>query len=295
MSTLNESVARRVTLGYLASHYGFDLQPSFVSAVTITSLANDVDSVRPGSLYIPMGTVDEQRLAKAQENGAYAALVPTAFRSVVPHPDFPLLFADPTPQQLGRLASDVAGAPAAALAVFAIAGNDDGEIQLNVMRLADVLHMLGNPVGVISAEGSKSLERQLNLTYPLNMLDVQHTLAVCSEDGAAAVVIAMDGKTLKRDSLQEVSVDVLGTDENLMGGQAQTMAQASRSYYGFAMDKQEHVTTRTEESNLLASQTSLVYDKASERHLSLSIAMVLAAGVRRSNIKGALRVSRELH
>ena len=32
-----------------------------------------------------------------------------------------------------------------------------------------------------------------------------------------------------------------------------------------------------------------------QRHLSLSIAMVLAAGVRRGTIKSALRVSHELH
>lgn len=54
--------------------------------------------------------------------------------------------------------------------------------------------MLGNPVGVISAGNSQSLERFLDLNYPLSILDVQRTMAVCAEDGAAAVILALSEK-----------------------------------------------------------------------------------------------------
>ena len=52
MSAVNESIMQRTTLGQLVEHYGWDLVPAFASGVTITSLANDVESVTPGALVI---------------------------------------------------------------------------------------------------------------------------------------------------------------------------------------------------------------------------------------------------
>ena len=91
-----------------------------------------------------------------------------------------------------------------------MAGNDAQAVDQGVRDLADFLHMLGNPVGVISSGNSQSLERYLDLNYPLSILDVQRTMAVCAEDGAAAVILALSEETLKDDALQSVSVDVLG-------------------------------------------------------------------------------------
>ena len=154
--------------------------------------------------------------------------------------------------------------------------------------LADFLHMLGNPVGVISAANSQSLERFLDLHYPLSILDVQRTLAVC----AAAVILALDERTLRKQALQSVSIDVLGVDDARV-----SEAQLSRDVAGFggAIGKQTHVAARTQESDLLASQAAMAYEQVDGRALSLSIAMVLAAGVRKANIKSALRVSRDLN
>ena len=45
MSAVSESMNRRMTLGLLASRYGFDLDPTFATEVTITSIADDIDSV----------------------------------------------------------------------------------------------------------------------------------------------------------------------------------------------------------------------------------------------------------
>ncbi len=46
MSAVSEFMNRRMTLGLLASRYGFDLDPTFATEVTITSIADDIDSVR---------------------------------------------------------------------------------------------------------------------------------------------------------------------------------------------------------------------------------------------------------
>jgi hypothetical protein len=292
MSAVIESVGRRMTLGYLVDHYGFDLEPSFAMDVTITALADDVDSVGPGSLYIPSRSVDAELLERVRARGAYAALVPHAMRETAQDAQFPLLFAEPDARQIGRLASDIAGKPAGMLAMFAICGEDGDEVEANVVRLADFLHMLGNPVGVISASGSSSLERRLDLRHPVGILDVQHTLAVCGEDGAAAAVIALNGRTLRPDALQSVGIDVLGSVDD--GRQQSISSLRSAQGYGFIADKQLTMTMRTEESDALASQSALGQGDESERRLSLAIAMTLAAGVRRGNIKSALRVSREL-
>jgi hypothetical protein len=76
MSAVSESVGRRMTLGYFVEHYGFDLEPRFATDVTITALADDVDSVRPGCLYIPSESVDLKRLEQARSRGAYAGPSP---------------------------------------------------------------------------------------------------------------------------------------------------------------------------------------------------------------------------
>ena len=188
MSAVSESMNRRMTLGLLASRYGFDLDPAFATEVTVTSIADDIDSVRPGALFIPSTQVDEQQLRQVQALGAYGAVVPHALRGKTDGVQIPLIYAEPTAQQLGKLASEMAGSPSDSLAVFAVAGSNTQTVEQGVRDLADFLHMLGNPVGVISAGNSQSLERFLDLNYPLSILDVQRTMAVCAEDGAAAVI-----------------------------------------------------------------------------------------------------------
>ena len=217
MSAVSESMNRRMTLGLLASRYGFDLDPTFATEVTITSIADDIDSVRPGALFMPSMQVDEQQLRQVQALGAYGAVVPHALRGKTDGVQIPLIYAEPTAQQLGKLASEMAGSPSDSLAVFAVAGNDAQAVDQGVRDLADFLHMLGNPVGVISSGNSQSLERYLDLNYPLSILDVQRTMAVCAEDGAAAVILALSEETLKDDALQSVSVDVLGCGDNGLG------------------------------------------------------------------------------
>ena len=152
--------------------------------------------------------------------------------------------------------------------------------------------MLGNPVGVISAGNSQSLERFLDLNYPLSILDGQRTMAVCAEDGAAAVILALSEETLNDDALQSVNVDVLGCDDK---GLSEAEIVKSVARFGCTVGKQTHIAGRTQESDALAAQATEAYGQTDSSALSLSIAMVLAAGVRKANIKSALRVSRDLN
>lgn len=402
MNAVDEFSRTRVTLGFAAQQYGFEVIPSFASGITITSLACDVRNVKPGCLFIPANRVDKRQLEAARDAGAYAAMVTPEFRSEAMSVGIPLLVSSNNPVTLGKLACDVNNDPSSFIATFAVAGDDDDEVYANVIRLADFLHMLGNPVGVISAAGSNSLQRDLDLEYPLGIVDIQHNLSVCVEDGAAAVVIALNSATLKKDALQSTNIDVLGVESNnalAMSGsldlyksdslktdvieidkksdatgdaafdssasfdssdakdksqagstlneqseestkqnQLQKESAGSKeskgltgstestellSYssqsddsqidessiksarpvmsfynlqqrYGFISHERSYCVMRSRESDELAALADQIGGKSVSKHLSLSIAMVLAAGVRRGTIKSALRVSHEL-
>ena len=371
MNAVDEYSRVRVTLGFAAKNYGFEVVPAFATGVTITSLAHDVRQVRPGCLFVPIGHVDKRQLEAARDAGAYAALVPPEFRNEASTLGLPLLVSSYNPVALGKLACDINGDPSSCVATFAVAGDDDDEIHANVIRLADFLHMLGNPVGIISDSGSMSLQRELSLQYPLHIADVQHTLSVCAEDGAAAVVIALNSATLSKNALQSVNIDVLGAEESSAekaSAEKASVEKASaesseekisseksvvnsvvnsevksetnsevnsevksetnsevksevkseikssvektaldylpplrqlsfyslRQRYGFASRDHAYCVTRSAESDELAQLADQIGGKDVKKHLSLTIAMVLAAGVRRGTIKSALRVSREL-
>lgn len=337
MNVVDEYSRVRVTLGFAAKNYGFEVVPAFASEVTVTSIAHDVRNVRPGGLFVPIGHIDRRQLEAARDAGAYAALVSPEFRGEAADLGLPLLVSSANPVALGKLACDINADPSSCLATFAIAGDDDDEIHANVLRLADFLHMLGNPVGVISDAGSTSLQRELSLQYPLNIADVQHALSVCAEDGAAAVVIALNSATLAKNALQSVSIDVLGVEQtqNESNSVAESDSKSNsesedetefkdaasnvkisakisssplypayatgmsfyalRQRYGFSGREHAYCVTRSAESDELAELADQIGGNDVQRHLSLSIAMVLAAGVRRGTIKSALRVSHELH
>lgn len=395
MNAVDEFSRTRVTLGFAAQQYGFEVIPSFAAGITITSLACDVRNVKPGCLFIPANRVDKRQLEAARDAGAYAAMVTPEFRSEAMSVGIPLLVSSNNPVTLGKLACDVNNDPSSFIATFAVAGDDYDEVYANVIRLADFLHMLGNPVGVISAAGSNSLQRDLDLEYPLGIVDIQHNLSVCVEDGAAAVVIALNSATLKKDALQSTNIDVLGVESNnalAMSGSldlyksdsssqaiersggdlaydssfanSKDKSQASgtleakskvdansedsqnsqdsheskskessesliysnkkddskidykndskidessiksarpvmsfynlQQRYGFISHERSYCVMRSRESDELAALADQIGGKSVSKHLSLSIAMVLAAGVRRGTIKSALRVSHEL-
>lgn len=294
MSAVSKSMSRRVTLGYIASHYGLELRPGFADGVTVTSVADTLDSIRPGSLYIPREGKESSWLTLAISRGAYAMLVPPSQADLAHETGIPMLLGTPDNATIGALVSDIAGAPGNSMALFVVCGKDDDETQADAVRLADFLHLIGNPVGVISACGSSSLERELEVSYPLGILDVQHLLGICSEDGAAAMVISADVHTLHPGALESVQIDVLGSIDHLDRSGKQRALDKARRDFGFRFDKQKHLVTCTEESGWLADQAADSRNLESQRRLSLAIAMAMDAGVRRGNIRSALRVSKEM-
>ena len=156
MSAVSESIAQRVTLGMLVERYGFEVDPPFATNVTITSLSDAVDTVIPGSLFICTHEQEPDVLHAAQA-GAYAALLPRASKGQIANADIPLLYGDFDDRVLGDLASGLAGGPSNAMAVFAVTGADEQAVDAGVSQLSEFLHMLGNPVAVITASGSHSV------------------------------------------------------------------------------------------------------------------------------------------
>lgn len=294
MSAISESVSQRLTLQMLVDRYGFALQPSFAGDVTITALANDVASVTPGTLFIPNHRIDMGRLSLAIQRGAYAVMLPTSMRADISECDVPILFADPTREQLGQLASLIAGNPAESLAVFAIAGSDSTQIGKDVAMLAQFLHMLGNPVGVVCAKDDNDLDQFVQLEYPVDVFAMQRVLSVCVEDGASAIILALDEETLTAGALESVSVDVLGFDSDTHDTSAMSaIIDDTQLRYGYQLREDAAIAIRTDETDTMAVQADFGPDCA--RPLSLAISCVLAAGVRKANIRSALRVSKELH
>lgn len=296
MSVVTEAVGLRMTLGDICTRFGFELVPAFADGVTITSLSDDIESIKPGSLFTPLQDVDAETLHIAHVHGAYAALIPHASRDLAEQAGYPVIVADPTPQQIGELASTLAGDPSKPLAVFAVGGRDDDEVRASTIRLAAFLHMLGNPIGQINAAGSSSLERQLNLSYPLNIYDIQHIMAVCAEDGAAAIIIALEPGTLDDHALESTNVDVVGSTGVLT---AQTQADTLRDWierYGFTLKDGDHIIRQrdAETDSIAAEAVDRGAGTGEASRLSLAISMVMAAGVRKSNIRSALRVSHEM-
>ena len=261
--------------------------------MTITSIADDVESVRPGALFVPSADVDVHQLSQAQEQGAYGAIVPHALRGQTDDIQIPLIYAEPTMGQLGKLVSDMAGNPSDALAVFAITGKnrEDRGIRSEEPR--------GFPAHAGQPRRSDQLVRFTVIgTLPQSGISsVGHRCAtyhggVRRRRRSRCYILALDEETLREDALQSVSVDVLACDDN---GLSDAEVAKLVAKFGCAVGKQTRIAGRTQESDLLAAQAATAYGQTDSRSLSLSIAMVLAAGVRKANIKSALRVSRDLN
>lgn len=290
MSTVSEPSAQRVTLGELASQYHYDLEPSFASKVTITSLSDDIDSVIPGGLVVCAGETAVQDAARASRLGAYAVLVPASLKGQLDNLDIPVMYGDCDAKALGDLTAKIAGYPSQTMAMFAVTGSDRATIEENVATLSQFLHMLGNPVATISASGSSSMTRTLNLDYPLGAIDVQQVLSVCAEDGVAAVVIALDSATLEEGALRSTNIDVLGSPKKI------TAKSVSKVSSQFEFVSQELKTAHPDDDSRQLAQEArdVVDDEKRLDNISFAIAMVLAAGVRKANVRSALCMASSL-
>lgn len=291
MSVVSEPSAQRVTLGELAKQYGCVLDPEFATNVTVTSLADTVESVIPGGLLVCSGETMFDDARTASRLGAYGVLLPENAQGRLGELDIPVLYGDLDDAQFSHMVARIAGNPSQGMAMFAVTGPNAATIEKDVSTLSNFLHMLGNPVATISHAGSASMTRTLDLTYPLNVIDVQQVLSVCAEDGVAAVVIALDKLTLDDAALQSTNIDVIGGE----GLTKSVTVRKLRDKYAFTADAELALTVPSEESEELAQEARDAYDSDDQaKRMSFAVAMVLAAGVRRSNVRSALRMASSL-
>lgn len=294
MGSLSESTTERTTIGDLGRILGLDIGSGQAAPVTVTSLADDLQSVTPGALFIAgKGMhVTPDVITAAADRGAYAVLLPSALKPAYASgdPDIPLLFGDPSATELSSLAARMAGNPANQLAIFTVSGSQSAG---SAEALADLLHVLGNPVGLISAGNSYSLERDLVFSYPIGGLQVESVLVSAVEDGATSVVIDASGDTLAPGSLAGMSVDVCGlTDHGAKDGSRTLHDEmvAALADYAPQITENTHATGRTGDSDEIARENVTSGDDLGISELSIAVAMVMQAGIKKSGIRNALRV-----
>ena len=86
-------------------------------------------------------------------------------------------------------------------------------------------------------------------------------------------------------------MDVLGTEDV----NASASLNELKTRYAFVAEHDMSMTSSTPESDEMAADSQAMYDRVRLGHMSLAIAMVLAAGVRKNNIRSALHVANNLN
>ncbi|WP_018142675.1 hypothetical protein [Alloscardovia criceti] len=225
MSSVSESITEHITIGDIRRRYGISTIGTHRDAVTLTSVADALEDITPGALYISSTSQYDPRIVHAAaKRGAYAVVFMAPDKSRIGQdtddsdaeatsdvidvpidPEIPVLFADLHNDTRARIAADMTAMPSASLAVFAVQGDN---APLVMAELYHLLHYLGNPLGIIDTRGGVSLERELGLKTPLSPLDIQKMLYIMLEDGATSVIIQVDDSVLEALALTSVKVDV---------------------------------------------------------------------------------------
>ena len=218
MSFLTGNISGHYTLEDLMHQFKVTSTFPYGRDITITSLTDDTAAASPGCLYLGHGDGDiPAEIRNAQAQGAYCILFPSSVSKVISQKELqsaatvPVLFGDLNQFDLGRLAYMLAGQPTDTLATFGVVGS---QATYASDSLAQLLHLLGNPIGVIDSRRSFSLERELTCTYPLNPIDTEMILSQMLEDGANTVVLTINDRTFKRGALSQVGLDVCGRTQS---------------------------------------------------------------------------------
>lgn len=218
MSFLTGNISGHYTLEDLMHQFKVTSTFPYGRDITITSLTDDTVAASPGGLYLGHGDGDiPAEIRNAQAQGAYCILFPSSVSKVISQKELqsaatvPVLFGDLNQFDLGRLAHMLAGRPTDTLATFGVVGS---QATYASDSLAQLLHLLGNPIGVIDSRRSFSLERELTCTYPLNPIDTEMILSQMLEDGVNTVVLTINDRTFKRGALSQVGLDVCGRTQS---------------------------------------------------------------------------------
>ncbi|TCD53970.1 hypothetical protein EJ419_05945 [Alloscardovia theropitheci] len=357
MSSVSETISEHTTIGDIRRRYGIKTVGTQHDAVTLTSVADALEDITPGALYISSTSEYDSRIVHAAaRRGAYAVvfmLEDKAQSQIAPiDMEIPVLFADMHNDERARIAADLAGEPSRSLAVFAVQGDslswdteeidhadgvsdNDSDSDTNISaditvpdteatprvrssvitELYDLLHYLGNPLGIIDRRGGISLERELSLPTPLSPLDIQRMLYVMVEDGATSVIIDVDDEVLQSLALTKVNVDVYTNTVNetynvpQIGPQHTFLTRKSKhdevedlrrlarqniQPYGAEIRDNTMCVEATDDSRELVREVLGEINERQYENIATAVAMVLAAGVKRNSVKSALRLSYEM-
>ena len=158
MSFLTGNISGHYTLEDLMHQFKVTSTFPYGRDITITSLTDDTVAASPGGLYLGHGDGDiPAEIRNAQAQGAYCILFPSSVSKVISQKELqsaatvPVLFGDLNQFNLGRLAYMLAGRPTDTLATFGVVGS---QATYASDSLAQLLHLLGNPIGVIDSRRS---------------------------------------------------------------------------------------------------------------------------------------------
>lgn len=191
----------------------------------------------------------------------------------------PVLRAARIPAKLGEISAYLETDPSERLAVFIVAEQAPSS---TAEKLASLLHALGNPVGLLNAGGqSYSVNRPIAVDSPLGAERVQALESIILEDGAAAIVIAVNDSTLRDQAL-------VGTHIDICGGLPESPKDFMRRY-GIELDSQAR---RVDTAQELPADLLTTFPGA-DTALRTAVMMTLAAGVTHDSLRKAMSVSRE--
>ena len=286
MSGIGDVAVTPVTIEYLKKNYSARIDDTFTNLVTLTSVSAQLSDVTPGCLYVPCHSERASaegltaNLEAAVERGAYAVVLPEAlpFRINTKDVGVPVLFAPAMDEHLGELAAYMAGEPSESIAVFVVFGE---KAQVTAQKVATLLHILGNPVGLISRESSYSLNRAMTFRFPLSAAVVQRTLAVMLEDGVTALAIVADDTAFDLYALAGIHF----SESSGVALGATTLPSATH------YDPETHeVTTGMYSHDLAQLQSTIPLTDDADR---MSVSMILGAGITLDSIRQALSVAEE--
>ena len=299
MNRLADISYLRLTIGYIVHTFGAICDKPFASSVTFTSIATKPEEVTQGSLFVPPAPLSGQgNLLEAQDMGAYAVGLQKNEEKAKRSLDIPIIYMDNWRENLGLISSFLLGDPSLKMAMFACFSMDAKDV---APVLASLLHILGNPVCLIDFENSSILDRPLDLSYPIDAVDLQRVEAQAAEEGATAMVISANPSTLSRLALTGTHIDVCTGSKvlNLVSkpGSPSDLQPQEEPLYGAVFDTSTRIVAHTRDpfevldKNVFNQLIDVVpMGKAAVR---TAISMALSAGITTASIRKAVSISEE--
>ena len=135
------------------------------------------------------------------------------------------------------------------------------------------------------------LAQTLSAGLPVTLaeLDARYTLETDAGD-----LVYVQNRALRSGPAELMAQ--LARGERVAGTTRDLSAMAElKTRYAFVAEHDMSMTSSTPESDEMAADSPAMYDRVRLGHMSLAIAMVLAAGVRKNNIRSALHVANNLN